>query len=143
MALSVVALLVPVCFTPCPFLLLVLVITGDVGARSDFTGTWVGTGGTVTGGLFLGATGAEFVAVCWSTAVWLTYGVGGIVACGVWGDGVHTELVLEGTDPCCVACPHGKNSLLFEDCGPVEPGLRFERGSKIDRSSGRNGDTIE
>ena len=53
-----------------------------------FAGTWVGTDGTVTAGLFLGGTGADCIPICWCTAVWLTYGVGGMVACGVQGDAV-------------------------------------------------------
>ena len=137
---SVVDLLVLTCLTPCLFLLLVLVLSGDVGGRLSFAGTWVGTGGAVTVGLFLGGTGTDCVPTCWSTAVWLTYGVGGTLTGGVRGDVTSTEVSLGGMDPCGVACPHGMDLLWFEDCGPVEPDVRFRRGSKMGRSSGCNGD---
>ena len=63
-----------------------------------------------------------------------------MVAYGVRRDAARIEVLLECTDPCGVACPHGRDPLWFDDCGLVESGVRFRRGSKMGRSSSCNGD---
>ena len=84
--------------------------------------------------MFLGGTGAGCVLACCSTAVWLTYEVGGMAGCCTCGDGVCSELLLECTDPCGADCPHGRDPLLLDNCDPVESFVVLSRGLKSNQS---------
>ena len=65
------------------------------------------------------------VPMCWFTAIWFIYGVGGTLGCGAWGNHMCIGLLLACTDPGGVPCPHGMDLLLLDDCGQGESSSKF------------------
>ena len=84
--------------------------------------------------LILGGIGAGYVPMCWFTAIWFTYGVGGALSCDAWGNGACIGLLLACTDPWDVVCPHGMDPLLLDDCGQGESSSKFSDELRSDWS---------
>ena len=82
--------------------------------------------------LLLGGIGVGCIPMCWFTAVWFTYGVGGTLGCGARGNGMCIGLLLVCTDPWGVVCPHGMDPLLLDDCGQGESSSKFSDELKSD-----------
>ena len=79
--------------------------------------------------LLLGGIRAGCVPMCWFTAVWFTYGVGGTLGCGAC-----IGLLLACMDPWGVVCPHGMDPLLLDDCGQGESSSKFSDELRSDWS---------
>ena len=75
--------------------------------------------------LLLDGIGAGCIPMCWFTAVWFTYGVGGTLGCGARGNGMCVGLLLVCTDPWGIVYPHGMDPLLLDDCGRGESSSKF------------------
>ena len=84
--------------------------------------------------LILGGTGAGCVPMCWFTAVWFTYGVGGTLSCDAWGNGACIGLLLACTDPWGVVCLHGMDPLLLDDCSRDKSSSKFSNELRSDWS---------